>query len=138
MAATMTLLGDEYAFGLLVNARSSLGNPHLHLFNNNYSPADTDTSPSVFTEPTDPGYSVMTINPGSWIVTNTGGSGSVWVYPTVTWLFSAGDTIYGYYVTDPTDGVVLWAEDFAGGPVTIPSIGGAFQLSVQVQAHTCP
>jgi len=37
--------------------------------------------------------------------------------------------VYGYYVTDNSSLILLWAELFTGGPFVVPSAGGTIQVT---------
>jgi len=113
----------------------------LRLYDNNYTPVEGD-SWLAFSESDGAGYGAVGI-PG-----DTAGGFSGWTYDTaagdtvsatyaqVTFTYSGGDTLYGYYVTTRDgfgDTTVLWAEEFTDGPYTIPSGGGTVKVTPKVQ-----
>lgn len=136
MAGIMTIEGDRLAVGFFLGTYSTPGTYYLRLFTNNHTPTDTDTSLGTYTEATAAGYAGVALNPANWTHVESGGTGSTWEYPTVTWIFTAGETIYGYWIDNASD--VMWAELAPGGPIVVPSGGGVVQLTPSLLGHTCP
>ena len=112
----------------------------LRLYDNDYTPVEGDTWLS-FSESDGTGYAAIAI-PGD----TAGGSG--WTYATgggdtvsatfaqQTFTYTAGDTLYGYYVSSKDaagDTTVMWAEKFTDGPYTIPSGGGTIKVTPKIQ-----
>lgn len=97
----------EFALGF-----STPGNQLLKLFVNNVIPGDTDTA-ATYTEMSTLGYAAKTLTKGSWSIVPSSNVGTA-SYAQQTWTFTAGTavTVYGYFVTDSTTGVLLWAETF--------------------------
>lgn len=88
----------------------------LRLYENNITPADTDTK-ATYTEATVAGYAEIGLTNGAWTEQQTATIEEV-VYAKQTFTFTAaGNTIYGYYVvTDHgTEGSkkLVWAERLA-------------------------
>lgn len=137
MAGLFTIYGDDEVFARYLHQNPVAPALSLHLFTNDYDPTDTDVI-GFFTECAFTGYSSVSLTNGSWVPTDTSGIGSVWAYPTISWTFTDGGDLFGYWVQDDNTAAVIYAERFAGAPITVPSIGGVFQLSTQVQVHTCP
>lgn len=95
------------------------GNQILKLYVNNVTPADTHVA-ADFTEMSTLGYAAKTLTKTSW-VTSAGASGAVAsaAYAQQTWTFTAGTavTVYGYFYTDTTTGLLLGAELFSSAKV---------------------
>jgi hypothetical protein len=111
----------------LITGFSANGNLTMRLFVNNITPGAA-TVKADFTECTLTGYTSKTLNTSNWTF---GISSSVETasYPQQNWVFTAsGQTIYGYYVTDPTDAKVVWCERIAS-PYAVPSGGGSIQIT---------
>lgn len=93
----------------------------LGLFKSNYTPAH-DTTLASFTEADYAGYARIDLDPADWNDPTSG-------LPTSTIIFGIGaqvflatassQQVYGYFVLDATETLVLWAERFAGAPFTI-------------------
>lgn len=100
------------------------GNQILKLFVNNYTPIDA-TLASDLTEMSTLGYAAKALTKTAWVNT-AGATGAVnnGAYATQTWTFTAGTavTVYGYFVTDTTTGLLLWAEPFVS-PKVIQNTG---------------
>jgi hypothetical protein len=91
------------------------GNQNLKLFVNNVTPDDTFVAASL-TEMSTLGYAQKVLTKTSW-VTTPGATGfpASSAYATQTWTFTGGTavTVYGYYYTDVTSGLLLAVELFA-------------------------
>lgn len=100
---------------MLISALSTDENYTLRLFQNNHTPAYTDTSAN-YTACSFAGYSDTTLTRAGWgAVTINGSNQATTTYGTAqTWTCSSGSqTVYGYCVISATSGKVLWAELFA-------------------------
>lgn len=111
---------------------TAAGNPILHLYSNNATIAETNTTAS-FTEVTATGYAVKTLGGTGWTV-NAGGGTSTAEFSALTFSLTTGATVYGYYVTNPASSVILWAETFTGGPFTLPATGGTIVVQAKLAA----
>lgn len=115
-----------------VDATASPVEWYLRLFTNNHTPVSTDGTGS-YTEPTDGLYSSIALPGGSWSVAVVGGmvkaanSGG-------TFTFSAGATVYGYFLSDSGNTIFGGGELFSGGPLTVPSLGGTIAVTVDIDA----
>lgn len=96
---------------------STPGNQLLKLFTNNVTPGDSDVA-ATYTEMTTLGYAAKSLSKANWTVASSGGVGTA-VQPVQTWTFTAGTpvTVYGYFVTDSTTGLLLWVETFSTAKV---------------------
>ena len=105
-ASDVTLL--QQALGV-----STPGNQILRLFVNNVVPAIGDVA-ATYTEMSTLSYASKTLTKTSWSVAPSSGIAAA-TYAQQTWTFTAGTavTIYGYYITDSTSGLLLWSEAFA-------------------------
>ncbi len=92
-------------------------NQTLRLFVNNVTPSDTDTS-ATYTEMSTHSYSAKTLTAASWSISQVSGvAEAAYAQQVFSFTAAAPVTVYGYIVTDNTDGVLLWAETFDGGKV---------------------
>jgi len=75
-------------------------------------------------------------------VTAYGASNSLWVisgdpteasYPQMSFVFEAGETVYGYFVHNAEGDKVLWAERFVDGPYVVPPTGGTVYVTPKIQ-----
>ena len=114
MAIVLSDVGaDEFLAIILNDTRTGTGFV-LRLFTNSITPADTDVV-GAYTEASGSGYAAKTLAKSGWTIT-TGNDPSDGVYAQQTFTFTgplAGSaTVYGYYVTDTTGAILLWAERF--------------------------
>ena len=129
----MTLVLVNGGEVIVVNAtttKTAGENLVLGLFKNNYalleSTVTADLTAADFT-----GYSATTLTAASW--TTTPGSPTNTTYPEVTFTSSAGSQnqpVYGYYLTQVTSGLLVWAETFTDGPYTITNNGDTIKITL--------
>lgn len=105
----------NYLVGKLTNSGSGTAySPVYRLYTNNITPAETDSA-GTYSEASGGGYASKTLTGANWTVTS--GAPTTASYADAQWIFTgalAGNaTVYGYYVTRSSDGVLLWAENFA-------------------------
>lgn len=82
-----------------------------------------------FTEATFAGYAAKTLTGGSWTTTQADPSIATYAQQTFTRSSTgAAQTIYGYFVTRTSDGLLRWFEPFAG-PITVTLINDAIKLT---------
>ena len=116
MALVTPNLGElELLDKMLKDALSSDEDYILKLYGNDYTPDDNSAEAS-FTEPVFTNYAARTLTRAAWNDAVTISDKAETSYGTTpqSWTCGAtGDTVYGYYVTGATSGVVLWAERFA-------------------------
>lgn len=93
---------------------------NLHLFSNNVT-VDATSALTDFTECTFAGYAEQPLDTWSIpVIEGDGSSGSSPADVTFTPTSSLGSgAIYGGYVTDSTDTVLLWAWNFPTGGITV-------------------
>lgn len=129
MGTVFANVGNSYNLKVMLGI-NSYANPVLHLFSNNYTPTTTDTV-SNYTEVSATGYSSQSLSPGNWTVSLISGV-EVASYITLSFTLGSSATIYGYYLTDSTNTVLVGAEQFSGSPYVYPSIGGTLNISLQI------
>jgi hypothetical protein len=125
------LLGVMLKTALLVDA-----NWRLHLFQNNYSP-NRVSEITDFVEANFDGYDVVELDRSVWLDPVSIGGVAYSTYGTslVSWLATSGSqTVYGYYVTDADDTVVLWAERTTTG--TVVTTFTPFQMLPLMRLHS--
>jgi hypothetical protein len=106
-ASEQTML--KFALGVIAP-----GNQRLKLFVNNYTPDDTTVAANL-TEMSTLSYADKALTTTSWVaVAGSTGQPATATYAVQTWTFTAGAavTVYGYFITDTTTGLLLWVESF--------------------------
>lgn len=125
-------LGEIFLLDLLLREDvSSADRFLLHLYKNDYSP-NRVSELIDFEEATFAGYEVVELARDQWSESETVGGYAVSLYGTgyQQWVATTGDQdIYGYYVTDQADEVVLWAERF-GTMVTVSEVNPVLLIPV--------
>ncbi len=104
----------------------------LRLNSSNTTPGESTTQADM-TEATFTGYSAITLTAASWSV--TAGAPSTASYAQQTFTSSAGSqsqAVYGYYLTQVTSGLLVWAERFTDGPYTIANNGDTIKVTLNI------
>ncbi len=104
----------------------------LHLYTNSVALSGETFNTASFTEATETGYAATTITAAGWAATTTGGISSALYDNGITFTFSTGQDVQGYYMTDTSD-QILWAEEFPGAPFQLPTGGGDIAVRPQLQ-----
>ncbi len=99
----------------------------MRLYGNNATPSGTSVA-ADFTEIVGGGYANKPITFANWGI--NGGSPTVALYNAVQeWTFTgvinAPGTVYGYFLTRNSDGLLMWAERFPSGLVPFVPIAGS-------------
>ncbi len=99
----------------------------LKLYSNDRTPAGGDVA-ADYTEISGGGYTNKPLTFANWGI--TAGAPTVGLYNAVQeWIFTgatdAPGTIYGYYITRDSDGVLMWAERFPSGSVPFTPVNGS-------------
>lgn len=108
-------------------------NQLLKLFKNNITPAETDTH-TTYTAADFTGYGDASLTGANWSITE--GDPTFAAYAQQTFTSSAGSQnqpVYGYFVTQATSGILLWAERFTDGPYTIVNNGDAIKVTPRLE-----
>ena len=97
---------------------------HYHLFVNTYVPTLYSTVADL-TEASFSGYTPAVVHVADFTITGVAGHNGYAIAPPVTFLNSSGgaELVYGYYVTDQTDTILLAIALFDGAPISISSGG---------------
>lgn len=114
--------------------KTSLGGFTLRLFQNNITPAETDTV-STYTEATFTGYSAIALTAASWATTE--GAPTETAYAQQTFTSTAGSqsqNIYGYYLNRTTGNRIGVVERFADGPYQIVNNGDQIKVTPKITA----
>jgi len=107
----------------------------LHLYVNSVSLSSESFTTSSFTEATASGYAAAPLTGSNWTVSTAPSGVTTAIYNTsITFTFSTGQSVYGYYVTN-TASQILWAEEFSGAPFNLPVGGGEISVRPQVQLN---
>lgn len=125
--------GERRLLGYIVN-KSAPTDLVLRLYTNSIDLSTETWNAASLTEATGAGYSSATLTGSNWTVSTTAGVTAAVYNTTVTFTFSVGQNVQGYYVTD-TSGNILWAEEFPGAPFSLPSTGGDITIRPQVQLN---
>lgn len=129
------VLQDEGLLRKLEDLRAAWNSVQLkmHLFQNNYTPLNTSVL-GDFTEATFSGYTSQNI--ATWGVAAVAAHvGTITPAPLTFTRNStgAGQTIYGYYVTDAGFTKLYWAERDPAAPVTLTNNGDSYTITAQMQ-----
>ena len=125
-------VGENIALENFVN-KSAPQNPVLRLYQNNITPADSDTA-GTYTESTFTGYASITLTGASW---NAASAGSIAysAQQTITCSGASSQNVYGYYITQVTSGTLMWSERDASAPFAIANIGDAVKITPAITAN---
>jgi len=113
----------------------------IRIYGNDYTPTGSSTV-AAFTEITGGGYVAKPLTFANWTITS-GDPTQATYHTTQIWTFTGAlggpGTAYGYYVTQNSDGALLWAERFPSGSLPFSPIAGSQirilpRYSVQSQA----
>jgi hypothetical protein len=131
----MTLLvpnnGEGDMLSYVVN-KAAPENVVLRLYQNNITPAETDTA-ATYTEASWTGYAALTLTGANWVVNE--GAPSEASYAQQIFTSSAGaqsQNNYGYYLTRVTSGRIAWAERFSDGPYQIVNNGDQIKVTPKI------
>ena len=133
MALRVTDEGEVIALKALLNHTAGQ-NLVLKLYQNNITPADTDTA-ATYTECTFTGYVNLTLTGASWTVTP--GAPAVASYAQQTFTSSAdqaAQNAYGYFLTQLGSGTLVYAERFTGAPFVIQNNGDNIKVTPRITA----
>ena len=132
MALNVPDVGENLILEMLTN-RTAAQNLSLRLFKNNITPSDTDTA-GTFTEATFPGYAAITLTGATWSAA-AAGSIAYSAQQTFTCTGASTDDIYGYYITQVTSGLLMWAERDGAAPAAIRVNGDAIKITPAITAN---
>lgn len=132
MALNVPDVGENKILEAVVN-KTAPENLVLRLYQNNITPSDTDTA-ATYTEATFTGYSAITLTGANW---NAASAGSITfnAQQTFTCSGASSNSIYGYYVTQVTSGVLIWSERDVSAPFSITTSGDAVKLTPTISAN---
>jgi hypothetical protein len=132
MALNFPDTGENIALEALVN-KTAPQNLVLRLYQNNITPSDTDTA-GTYTEATFAGYSAATLTGASW---NAASGGSIAYSSQLAFTRSttgSPQSIYGYYVTQATSGILVYSERDSAGPFSITNENDAIRITPTITA----
>lgn len=133
MALNFPDVGENIALEVLVNKTASQ-NLVLRLYSNNITPSDTDTA-GTYTEATFPGYAAITLTGASW---GAASGGSISYGSAQSFIRSStgtAETIYGYYVTQVSSGVLVYSERDGAGPFNVANLNDTIQITPAITAN---
>jgi len=136
MAMVVTDVGADQILKAYFNNNWAVAgnNLTLHLYTNNYDPADTSANAN-FTEAAGGNYAAITLDHGNWNHNNANDPSDV-DYAQQTFTFNgaldSNASVYGYHVKDADDNVI-WAEKFAT-PFTPANNGDNIKITPKFQA----
>jgi hypothetical protein len=102
------------------------GNLLLRLYVTKVSLGEGTTFASL-TECTTSGYSAKTLTTTSWVI-NTASGQTTASYGEQVFTLNAGVSVWGYFVTDLSNNLIL-VEEFTTAPFIIPSTGGQVAIT---------
>lgn len=124
-------VGEELALKNFLN-HTAPQNQVLRLYTNNITPAEGDTA-ATYTEASGGGYSAKNLTGSSWTVTP--GAPTEASYARQDFVFTSVPstaTMYGYFVTQATSGILMWAERFTGAPYTIQNPNDEIRITPKI------
>jgi len=133
MALLVPNVGEVLALKNFLN-HTAPENQKLDLYTGNVTPAETDTHAS-YTAATGGGYSQAALTGTSWVV--TAGAPSDAAYAQQTFTFTGAPSVtsmYGYFVTQTTSGILMWAERFSAGPYAMTQNGDNIKITPRITA----
>jgi hypothetical protein len=102
----------------------------LKLYTSDTTPAEA-TVVGDLTEAVGGGYADVTLTPASWVISSADPTAAA--YPEHAFVFSgAVGSVYGYYVVQAVSGALLWAERFAGAPLSIQNDGDEIRVTLKI------
>ena len=125
--------GERRLLEYIVN-KASPTNLVLHLYTNSVTLSGETFSTGSFVQASASGYSPVTLVGSNWTASTTAGVSAAVYSAGITFSFSVGQDIQGYYVTN-TSNNILWAEEFPGAPFSLPVAGGDIVVRPQVQLN---
>lgn len=132
MALLVPIVGENKMVEAIVN-KTAPENLVLRLFSSNTTPADSDNA-GTYTEATFAGYAGITLTGASWGAASAGTT--TYAQQTFTRTSTgAAQNIYGYYVTQLTSGVLMWAERDGAGPFAITNNGDTIKVTPTLTAE---
>lgn len=103
----------------------------LKLYTNNKTPAEADVV-GDYTECTATGYSAKTLTGANWTVETTDGVSEA-SYSQQTFSLTESATVYGYFITNNAETILICAEKFSDGPYNIPFGGGDIKVTPKIR-----
>lgn len=125
--------GERKMLEYIVN-KSAPSDLTLRIYVNDVDLLSEGFTASSFTEASAAGYVSVGLPGTNWVVATTSGISTATYATSVTFNFSVGEDLYGYYVTNAA-GQVMWAEQFPTAPFRLPSSGGQIVVRPQVQLN---
>lgn len=135
MALVVMNSGEEEMLNRILNVNAT-GDVELHLYDETLTiNEDTTLAGLEAIECDQAGYALEALAGATWNVTSGGGDPTEADYAEREFIFNAasGNDVYGYYVTNAGNTILLWAEEFTDGPYTIPVGGGSVFVTPKIQ-----
>ena len=123
--------GCRFLLDLITDGLGSA--PLVHLFRADHTPAAGDT-PESYVEADYSGYAPQALT--TWTAAQTVGGVTTAIGDQLTFTVGpggVGNDVYGYYVTDATDTVLLWAERDPAAPVEMQTEGQEYILTPRLR-----
>ena len=130
MSLVVPNAGELIILQYMVN-KTDPGDLILHLYSNDQSLVEATVLANL-TENTEAGYAEATLAGADWSTALVSTNTATASHTEKTFTFTAGATVYGYYVTDNSKATLLWAERFSGAPFVLPSGGGTIAITPKV------
>lgn len=131
MALVVPDVGAVLALKAFLN-HTAPQNGVLKLYTNNVTPGETDTA-ATYTEAAGNGYAALTLTGSSWVVTEADPASAAYAQQTFTFTGALGD-VYGYFITQTTSGILMYAERFTGAPINIANNGDQIKITPTITA----
>lgn len=109
----------------------------LHLYTNNYKPTLASIT-AFFNECQLSGYDPIAMDAVAWSGSEATGM-ATYQYPTQGWFFEpydGGTSLFGYFITEETNGTTVWAEAFSS-PFVVSPEGAHVSLTLYFNGSMC-
>lgn len=129
MALVVPNQGEQIALEAFVG-KTAGQNLVLRLYTNDITPGETNTE-ATYTEASGNGYAAKTLTAASWTFTAGAPSNVAYAEQTFTFTGALGN-VYGYYFTQVSSGLLVWAERFTSAPFNIANNGDQIKITPQI------
>jgi hypothetical protein len=131
MSLNVPDVGENIVVGCLVNKQTPQ-DLVLRLYKNNITPSDTDVA-GTYTEAAFTGYAAITLTGASWSAPASGVTS--YAQQTFTASGAAAESIYGYFLTQASSGILVWSERDAAAPTNIAVTGDNIKITPTIGAN---
>lgn len=131
MAIVVTNDGLELIADTWFNDATAQDHFRYRLFTNDVTPTATSVY-STFTAAVNTAEGHIVVGGGEWTIDADGGVATA-TASEITFTVNDSETYYGYFVSNASNSLCLWAERFSEGPFSYPSSGGELSITPKLQ-----